>query len=79
VLWPLYLTVWSLTTYALPRVALWAMGDVGRSAVLVGSLMGMWVALRVWRVARARQVRGFVYEAVEPRTTTTIDLSSVRV
>jgi hypothetical protein len=79
VLWPVYLTVWSLTTYALPRVALWAMDDVGRSVMLVGSLMGMWVALRMWRLARSRQLRGFVYEAREPLATTTIDLSSAGV
>jgi hypothetical protein len=71
--------VWSLTTYALPRVALWAMGDVGRSVMLVGSLMGMWVALRMWRLARSRQLRGFEYEAREPLATTTIDLSSAGV
>jgi hypothetical protein len=77
VLWPVYLTVWSLTTYALPRVAVWALDDHRRSAVLVGTLAGVWVAVRVCRLARARKLRGFVYEAVEP-TTTTIDLSSVR-
>jgi hypothetical protein len=79
VLWPVYLTVWSLTTYALPRAALWAMSDVGRSVMLVGSLLGIWAALRMWRLARSRVLRGFVYEAGEPATTTTIDLSSVRV
>jgi hypothetical protein len=79
VLWPVYVAVWSLTTYVLPRVAVSALDDLGRGVALVGSLAGAWVALRVWRLTRVRCLRGFVYEAVEPSTTTTIDLSSVRV
>jgi hypothetical protein len=77
-LWPVYLSVWSLTTYALPRVAVWALDDVGRSGALIGSLAGGWVGLRLWRLARARQLRGFVYEEVEASATTTINLSSAR-
>jgi hypothetical protein len=79
VLWPVYVTAWSLTTYALPRVAVSTLDDLGRGVALVGSLAGAWVALRVWRLTRARRLRGFVYEAVEPSTTTTIDLSWMRV
>jgi hypothetical protein len=78
VLWPLYLSVWSLTSYGLPRLAVWALDSVGRSAALIGALAGVWVALRVWRLARARQLRGFVYEEVEARATATLDLSNHR-
>jgi hypothetical protein len=76
VLWPVYLTVWSLTTYALPRVAVWALDDHRRSAALVGTLAGVWVAVRVWRLARARKLRVFVYDEIEPSATTSIDWSS---
>lgn len=58
VLWPVYLTVWSLVTYALPRVAISALGDFERTAALVGTLTGAWLALRVWRLKRVRQLRG---------------------
>jgi hypothetical protein len=77
VLWPVYLAVWLVIAYRLPVTAVAAVGHVDRSLWLVGLLVSMWAALRVWRLERARHLRGFVYEEVEPSVTTTINLGSV--
>lgn len=77
VLWPVYLTGWLVIAYRLPTAAVGAVGHVDRSLWLVAALLVTWAALRVWRLARARRLRGFVYEEVEPPVTTTINLGSV--
>jgi hypothetical protein len=78
VLWPVYLMVWTLIAYVLPRLAMAASGDVAWSAGLVASMLLCGTGLRMWRLSRARRLPAFVYEAVEPVATTTIDLSSAR-
>jgi hypothetical protein len=77
VLWPVYLLVWLLTTFQLPTVVVRRLDDPAGVAWVVGTLMIAWAGFRLWRLARARRVRSFVYEEVEPPVTTTIDLSSV--
>jgi hypothetical protein len=79
VLWPVYLAVWLAIAYRLPALAVSALGDVERSMGLIAALLVTWAALRVWRLSRARLLRGFVFEETGPSTATTIDLSSVRV
>jgi hypothetical protein len=76
VLWPVYLAVWLVIAYRLPVTAVAAVGNIDRSLWLVGILLSTWAALRVWRLARARHLRSFVYEEVEPSVTTTINLGS---
>jgi hypothetical protein len=76
VLWPVYLAVWLVIAYRLPVTAVAAVGNIDRSLWLVGILLSTWAALRAWRLARARHLRSFVYEEVEPSVTTTINLGS---
>jgi hypothetical protein len=56
----------------------WALGDVERSVWLVVALAAAWVALRAWRLGRARRLDAFVYEETEPPVATTIDLGMMR-
>lgn len=79
VLWPVYLAVWLLIAYRLPTIAVWALGDPTRSAWMIGGLLAGWLALRTWRVWRARRLRAFVYEEIEPSATTTIPLGAAGV
>ncbi len=79
VLWPVYLAVWLLIAYRLPTIAEWALGDPARSAWLIGGLLATWLVLRTWRVWRARRLRAFVYEEIEPSATTTITLGAAGV
>jgi hypothetical protein len=65
VLWPIYLTVWLLVAYRLPVHAVRAVGDINQTALLIGVLLSVGGALRVWRLARSRRLRAFVYEEVE--------------
>lgn len=76
VLWPVYLAVWLLTAYRLPAIAVWAIGDPVRSSWVSGTLLATWMALRTWRLWRARRLRAFVYDEAEPPVTTTIRLGA---
>ena len=78
VLWPVYLTIWLLIAYRLPTTAVWATGDLARTAWLAGSLIGVWTALRLCRLSRVKRLSGFVYHEIEPPVTTTIDLGPAR-
>ena len=78
VLWPLYLTLWLLVAYGLPSLALTSLGQVNRSMTLLIGLAGAWLAVRLWRLTRARKLLSFIYEELDPAVTTTIDLSSAR-
>ena len=75
VLWPVYLTVWLLIAYRLPVEAVSAVGDGRRTAVLLAALISIGMGLRVWRLSRARELRGFVYDEADSSLTTTINLS----
>jgi hypothetical protein len=57
--------VWLLVAYRLPVHAERAVGDINQTALLIGVLLSVGGALRVWRLARARRLRAFVYEEVE--------------
>lgn len=74
VLWPLYLTIWIAVAYVLPTIVVRALGEVVQAIAVVGGLLLGWVALRAWRLARARRVSALVYEEAEPPTTTTVRL-----
>jgi hypothetical protein len=76
VLWPLYLVTWLVITFQIPTLAVRRMENPERFAWLVGALAAVWLALRAWRVIRARAIRGFVYEELEEPATTTIDLNT---
>jgi hypothetical protein len=79
VLWPIYLLAWLSVAYGIPSFAVASLFDPLASVILCTTLTATWASLRAWRIVRARRLTTFIYEAVEPTTTTTIDLSSVRV
>jgi hypothetical protein len=59
--------------------SLWALQSWRRTAVLIGSLMAVWVVLRLRLVhmAQMRNIRGFVYDETEPARVTLMDLSKL--
>jgi hypothetical protein len=75
VLWPVYLLAWTAIGYVLPRVAVSVAGQPRSAATLVAGLVLTWALLARWRIARARKLQHLVYDAAEPSTTTTLDIS----
>ena len=57
-------------------------GACGRSsswqntARLCAFLLAVWIALRMWHMAKARKIRGFVYDEQEPALVTTMEIST---
>jgi hypothetical protein len=76
VLWPVYLLVWLLLAFQLPTLVLRRLDRPWETAAILVALAGTWAALRAWRRSRARLVRAFVYEELDPAGTTTINLSA---
>lgn len=74
VLWPVYLFTWLIIAYQLPTLLVRHWAEPGYSPRAVAVLLAVWVALRTWRMSRARLLRSFVYEELEPPVTTTINL-----
>jgi hypothetical protein len=74
VFWPIYFLIWYVVTWELPRVGLRALAAPHEGAPydwragvpcelqLCGWLLATWIVLRVWRLARARRLRAFVYD-----------------
>lgn len=79
VLWPVYLFSWIAIAFRLPNAALWARGDASKTAWLLGGLGGAWLLVRLWRLARVRKLRAFVYDEDEGAFTTTIELGQARI
>jgi hypothetical protein len=78
VFWPLYFLLWLNFVFRTSRWGSWAAGDVVRTLQVAGVLAGIWLALRVWHMMKARRICAFTYDEQEPAVTTTIDISTVR-
>ena len=78
-LWPVYLFAWIAIAYRLPTLAVAVVGDLPSTLYLLFAILAVWVALRAWRLSRARRLRELVYEEADPTLATTMELSSVRV
>jgi hypothetical protein len=72
--WAPYFFLWLNFVFTLGNWCLWALQSWENTAKLLGFLLAIWIALRVWHMARARKIRGFVYDEQEGELVTTMDL-----
>jgi hypothetical protein len=47
------------------------------TARLCGFLIAVWITLRIWHMAKARKIRGFVYDEQEDALVTTMEISTL--
>jgi hypothetical protein len=75
--WIGYFYLWLTFVFTLGNWSLWALASWTNTAYLLGALAMLWVALRLWHIARIRKIQGFVYDEQEPALTTTIDVNAM--
>ena len=63
--------------FTLANWSLWAPQSWTNTAKLAALLITIWIALRVWHMARARKIRGFVYDEQEDALVTTMEISTM--
>ena len=77
VYWAPFFFLWLNSVFTLANWGLWAMQRWQHTAQLCAFLLAVWVVLRVWHMARARKIRGFVYDEQEDALVTTMEISSM--
>lgn len=75
--WPFYFYLWINFCFELSDWSVWALESWSRTAQLCAFLMAVWIALRVWHLAKAKKIRGFIYDQQEPAHTTTMDVNAL--
>jgi hypothetical protein len=75
-LWPVYLFLWLIVAYGVPRLASNVLGDLPSMFGLITVLVSIWACLRAWGHHRARKLPQLVYEEAEASITTTISIQS---
>lgn len=75
--WAPYAFLWLNFVFTLSNWCLWAFSSWGHTARLAGVLTALWVALRITHLAKARKIRGFVYDEQEPALVTTMEISTM--
>lgn len=75
--WAPYFFLWLGFVFTLSTWSVWALESWRNTVVVSASLLTLWVALRVWHMARVLKLRGFVYDEVEPEAVTLMELSKL--
>jgi hypothetical protein len=75
--WAPFFFLWLNFCFTLSNWCLWALERWRHTAQLCGFLFAVWVILRVWHIARAKKIRGFVYDEQEDALVTTMEISSM--
>ena len=75
--WAPFFFLWLNFVFTLANWSLWAMERWQHTARLCGFLIGVWVVLRVWHMARARKIGRFVYDEQEDALVTTMEISTM--
>jgi hypothetical protein len=75
--WAPFFFLWLNFCFTLSNWCLWAMERYRQTAQLCAFLLAIWIVLRVWHMARARKIRGFVYDEQEPALVTTMEISTM--
>lgn len=74
VYWAPYFFLWLQFVFTLSNWCLWAFQGTRETLQLAAFLAAVWVALRLWRMARARRITTFVYDEQPPSLMTTMDI-----
>ena len=77
IFWAPYFFLWLNFCFTLSNWCLWALERWQNTARLCAFLLTVWVILRVWHMAKARKIRGFVYDEQEPALVTTMEISTM--
>ena len=77
IFWAPYFLLWLNFCFRLSTWGLWALERWQNTARLCAFLFAIWVALRIWHMARARKIRVFVYDEQEPALVTTMEISTL--
>lgn len=77
VYWAPYFFLWLNFVFTLSNWCLWAVERWQNTARLSAFLLVMWTALRITHMAKARRIRGFVYDEQEPALVTTMEISTL--
>jgi hypothetical protein len=77
VYWAPFFYLWLNSVFTLGNWCLWALESWQNTATLAGFLLAIWIALRIWHMAKARKIRGFVYDEQEPPLVTTMEISAM--
>jgi uncharacterized membrane protein len=75
--WAPFFILWLNAVFTLTEWSLWALQSWTNTAMLAGLLLTMWTALRAWHMARAKKIRGFVYDEQEGDLVTTMEISTM--
>ena len=76
VYWAPFMFLWLQFTFTLANWSLWALQGTGPTLQLTAFLAAVWLALRVWHLARVRKINGFVYVEQPPGRITTMDFQA---
>jgi len=74
--WAAYFVLWLVFVVRLGNWGVWALQSDQNAIRLILSLGLAWAILRVWRRARVRDIRAFVYDEQEPPLVTTMDIAT---
>jgi hypothetical protein len=77
VYWAPYFFLWLNFVFTLSNWCLWAFASWENTARLAAFLLVVWIALRITHMAKARKIRGFVYDEQEPALVTTMEISTM--
>jgi hypothetical protein len=75
--WAPYFFLWLNFCFTLSNWCLWALERWQHTAQVCAFLLAIWIVLRVWHLAKARKIRGFVYDEEEPALVTTMEISTM--
>ena len=75
--WAPLFFLWLNSVFTLANWCLWALQSWSNTARLTGVLLSIWIALRIWHMAKARRIRGFVYDEQEDALVTTMEISTM--
>jgi hypothetical protein len=75
--WAPFFFLWLNFCFTLSNWCLWAMERWQHTARLCGFLIAVWITLRIWHMAKARKIRGFVYDEQEDALVTTMEISTL--
>jgi hypothetical protein len=75
--WAPFFVLWLNAVFTLSNWSLWTLQSWGNTATLAAFLLAIWIALRVWHLAKARKIGRFVYDEQEPASLTTMEISAM--
>jgi hypothetical protein len=74
--WAPFFILWLNFCFTLSDWCVWALDRWQNTTRLCAFLLAIWIALRIWHMAKARKIRGFIYDEQEPSLVTTMEIST---